>query len=82
MLCFVICKTLAESTQNLSDSLKKTQPNIPWKEISGFRNAIAHGYLGVDLNLIWSVIESDLGPLNDAVEEMLETTHPNSNRLL
>ena len=64
---------LAESTQQLSETLKKTRKDIPWREISGFRNVIAHNYLGVDLNVVWSVIELDLDPLNEAADEMLRT---------
>ena len=31
---------LAESTQRLSKSVKKTEENIPWRAISGFRNVL------------------------------------------
>ena len=53
-------QTLAESTQRLSDPLKATEPAIPWREISGFRNVLTHGYLGLDPELVWSVVEQDL----------------------
>ena len=31
-------QTLAESSQRLSNDIKGTEPGIPWRELSGFRN--------------------------------------------
>jgi uncharacterized protein with HEPN domain len=54
---------LAESSQRLSSEIKGTEPQIPWRELSGFRNVIVHGYLGVDLAAFSLVVEQDLPPL-------------------
>lgn len=37
-------QTLAEATQRLPDRLKQVHPNIPWRDISGFRNVLVHNY--------------------------------------
>ena len=63
-------QTLAESSQRLSGEIKATEPEIPWRELSGFRNVIVHGYLGVDLAAVWLVIEQDLPALAEAVSRM------------
>lgn len=42
-------QTLTESSQRLSDRIKATEPQTPWRELAGFRNVIVHGYLGIDL---------------------------------
>ncbi len=36
-------QTLAESSQRLSSEIKGTEPQIPWRELVGFRNVIVHG---------------------------------------
>ncbi len=41
-------QTLAESSQRLSMECKEAFPLITWREISGFRNILAHDYLGID----------------------------------
>ncbi|MBL8324245.1 MAG: DUF86 domain-containing protein [Rubrivivax sp.] len=43
---------LTESSQRLSSEIKATESQIPWRELSGFRNVIVHGYLGVDLGSV------------------------------
>jgi uncharacterized protein with HEPN domain len=68
----VICnlQTLAESSQRLSSEIKATEPQVPWRELAGFRNVIVHGYLGVDLGAVWLVVEKDLPALTEAVNRM------------
>jgi len=63
-------QTLAESSQRLSSEIKGTEPQIPWRELAGFRNVIVHGYLGVDLGAVWLVVEQDLPALTEAVTRM------------
>ncbi len=63
-------QTLAESSQRLSSEIKGSEPQIPWRELAGFRDVIVHGYLGDDLGAIWLVIEQDLPTLSWALKRM------------
>ena len=69
-------QTLAESSQRLSSEIKGTEPQIPWRELSGFRNVIVHGYLGIDLGAVWLVVEQDLPALTEAVNRMVVRLKP------
>ncbi|MBE0549023.1 MAG: DUF86 domain-containing protein [Rubrivivax sp.] len=69
-------QTLAESSQRLSSEIKATEPQIPWRELAGFRNVIVHGYLGVDLGAVWLVVEQDLPALSEAVNRMVTHLGP------
>ena len=69
-------QNLAESSQRLSTEIKATEAQIPWRELSGFRNMIVHGYLGVDLVAVWLVVEQDLPALSDAVSRMARHRGP------
>jgi uncharacterized protein with HEPN domain len=64
-------QTMAESTQRLSDILKSTQPNIPWEDISGFRNVLVHNYLGIDLEVIWGIMLREAPELKIVIQTML-----------
>ena len=63
-------QTIAESTQRLSNGLRITEPKVPWRAIAGFRN-VAHDYLEIDLEVVWSVVEQDLPKLGAAVDRMI-----------
>ena len=69
-------QTLAESSQRLSSEIKGTEPQIPWRELAGFRNVLVHGYLGVDLGAVWLVVEQDLPALNEALNRMATQLDP------
>ena len=61
----------AEAVKNLSEPLKSSHPNVPWKRIAGMRDKMIHEYFGVNLQLIWEVVEKDLRDLNSAVDSIL-----------
>ena len=71
-------QTLAETTQRLSKPLKAAEPDIPWKAISAFRNALTHRYLALDLTVVWTVVERDLPILESAIERMAKAIKSSS----
>lgn len=64
-------QTIAESTQWLSNGLRATEPEVPWRAIAGFRNVLAHDYLEIDLEAVWSVVEQDLPKFAAAIDRMV-----------
>jgi uncharacterized protein with HEPN domain len=66
-------QTLSEATQQIPEPLKKLSPEIPWRDISGFRNILAHSYLGkIDPEAVKRVVTQNLDPLESAVRSILE----------
>lgn len=64
---------MSESTQRLSESLKASQPQILWARVAGFRNVLVHDYLGINVEHVWTVIETDLPSLKQATISMLSS---------
>jgi len=46
-------------------------PEIPWLKMRGLRNRIVHDYEGVNLNLIWEIIETDLKILKEQLINLI-----------
>ncbi len=44
------------------------RPEIPWKDVIGIRNHIAHGYFDIDGDMVFDVIKNDLDSLLKAIE--------------
>lgn len=63
-------QVMAESSQRLSESTKSMTPDVPWRSISGFRNIMVHDYLGLDLDVIWSVVSQELPTLEMALSRV------------
>lgn len=62
---------VGEAVKGLSDETKARRPEIPWRQIAGLRDLLAHEYLRIDLNAIDEIVSRDLGPLEDAVRNLL-----------
>jgi uncharacterized protein with HEPN domain len=65
---------MAESMQRLSEGIKKQHPETNWRAIAGFRNILVHDYLGLDLPLIWDIIEHRLPPLKVQIQAIWDMT--------
>ncbi len=48
------------------------RPEIPWHQVFGLRNRIAHGYFDIDIDIISQVINDDLQPLLTATVFLTE----------
>jgi len=48
------------------------RPEIPWRQVFGLRNRIAHGYFDIDIDIISEVINNNLKPLLEATEFFLD----------
>jgi uncharacterized protein with HEPN domain len=67
-------ETLADAASHLSDVVKARHPEIPWRQISDFRNVLAHGYTDIRLDRVWEALVVDLTPLKSAVDGELRGT--------
>jgi len=55
---------MTESTQRLTQELKDRNPQVDWRGLSGFRNILVHEYLGVDLEIVWALIDQKLSNIS------------------
>ena len=58
--------------KELSDDLKASLQQIPWKQIYGLRNRIVHGYAGISMDVIWETITEDIQPLKEELQNSVQ----------
>lgn len=63
---------IGQAVKNLSDNTKSRQPAIPWRQIAGMRDKVIHDYFGVNLEIVWAVVQKDLPALRAAIEALLK----------
>jgi len=47
-------------------------PEVPWSIAYEMRNALAHGYFLVDMEVVWRTIHNDLPGMAEQVQRLLE----------
>ena len=58
---------IGEAVKQLPAELTGRHADIPWKNIAGMRDQLIHHYFGVNLELVWGVVENRLDQLEKAV---------------
>lgn len=61
---------IGEAVKHIDKESLASHPGIPWDDIAGLRDIIAHKYFHLDLELIWDVVSKNLSPLASAVAAM------------
>ena len=62
---------IGEASRNLSDDFRRLHSAVPWGQIVGMRNRIAHDYLNVDMEIVWDIVTYDLPVLKMRIADLL-----------
>jgi uncharacterized protein with HEPN domain len=65
-----LLEIIGEAARGLSPEFRDAHPATPWKQISGMRDRLIHGYFDVNLDVVWQTVTQDLQPLITQLEEI------------
>lgn len=61
---------IGEAARQTPKSFREKHPEIPWRETIGLRNVIAHEYFGLDNDIIWDVIQTQIPLLAEQMRKL------------
>lgn len=67
MLLIAIGESLKNLDKTTNGVLLPTYPSIPWKNVKGLRDIIAHHYFDVDASQILWIVKNEISPLKKAI---------------
>lgn len=71
MMIEVIGEEIKKVEKRLGTEFLNLRPEIPWRDVMGMRNHIAHGYFDINEQYVFSVIKNDLNPLIEAIDYLI-----------
>jgi uncharacterized protein with HEPN domain len=64
-------EVIGEAAGKVSPATQAAHPEIPWREITGMRHRLIHGYGEVRLDLVWMVLHGRLDSLITVMEQLV-----------
>lgn len=62
---------IGEAVKNLTPETRESAPEIPWSDVAGLRDLIAHEYFRIEIKRVLEIVERDLPALERAMERLL-----------
>ena len=69
---------IGEAATHIPSDAREAYPMIPWRAVIGVRNRLAHSYLHISNDIIWSVIQDAIPDLLPPLRKMLEDSRGES----
>ncbi len=63
---------IGEAAKHIPNEVRRKYPDIPWKEMAGFRDKLIHFYFGIEYDIVWNTIKEVLPSLKRKIEEVLK----------
>ena len=63
-------QVIGEAARQMPKVFREKHPEIPWRETVALRNVIAHEYFGLDNEIIWDVIQTQIPTLAEKLRQI------------
>ncbi len=64
---------IGEAATHIPEAVRQAHPDIPWRMIIATRNRLIHAYLGIDDDIIWSIIQDDIPGLLNTLKQLKQS---------
>lgn len=70
---------IGEAATRVPPALRERAPEIPWRLVIGTRNRLAHAYLGIEAETVWSITKTHVPRLQAQLQALLATLSPSTD---
>lgn len=63
---------IGETLKHVPEEIKAQYPEVPWEDIYGMRNFLAHNYFNSDVDEMWKTVKDDIPGLKLILQGILQ----------
>lgn len=62
---------IGEAAKQVPENVRQIYQQIEWREISGMRDHLVHGYFAVDYEIVWNVVKREVPQLIQSIKQII-----------
>jgi uncharacterized protein with HEPN domain len=62
---------IGEAASRVPETIQGESPEVPWADMRDMRNVVIHEYFGINKQILWDTIQTDLPPLVAPLQALL-----------
>ena len=65
-------EVIGEAIKQVPDDVRSKHADVEWKKIAGLRDILVHQYFGIDVEIIWDIVQNKLPALEAQIRKIIE----------
>lgn len=63
---------IGEAAKGIPEDIRQQSQEVAWQKIVGLKNILTHRYFGIDLEIIWDIVQHKLSFLEREITRILQ----------